>query len=146
MTNEEIIKRIKEKIPKEEHKNVKSVVMRNPRGYECDVMLEYSGGEGLGYMGAMTFLDVQYKSKEKAEKLNKLINATFWKKKRNKKTQDIWIAYDMPNVKGVCDACKQRTKTRWYEGNPKGFGGDRRFVGVFCSDECAQASGRYNVV
>ena len=146
MKNEDIIKHIKEKIPKEEQKNIRAVVMRNPGGYECDVMLNYSGGDGLGFMGSSTFLDVQYKNKASAEKLTSLINATFWKKERKTKKQDIWIAYDVSTGKSACDACKKRRKTMWYEGNPKGFGGDRRFVGVFCSNECAQASGKYNVV
>lgn len=77
MKNEDIIKHIKNKIPKNEQKNIRAVTMREFDGYYCYVMLQYSGGEGMGYMGSTTFLDVKFKTKSSSEKLVKLINKIF---------------------------------------------------------------------
>lgn len=62
------------------------------------------------------------------------------------KKQEIHIAEDKPTIMGFCDKCGKHTNVNWYEGNPKGFGGERKFVGAFCSDSCAEASGKYHVV
>ena len=62
------------------------------------------------------------------------------------KKQEIWQAADKPPIRGWCDGCNQYTTVFWYEGHPKGYSGERRFVGAFCSDVCAKASGEYRVI
>jgi len=79
MKRDEIIKHIKNKIPKAQWRDVKAVTMRETKGWFTFVMLSYSGGDGLGYIGASTFLDIQYNSRESADKTTELINKTFKK-------------------------------------------------------------------
>lgn len=70
MKNEEIINKVKKL------GNVKSVVYENFRTgkYEVHVMKSYQGGEGLGYMGSMSILEIHFKTQLGAEKLSKMIN------------------------------------------------------------------------
>lgn len=47
-----------------------ATVIRNPGNiYTVDLMLNYTSGRGLGSMGAMSVLEINYKSREPAEKL-----------------------------------------------------------------------------
>ena len=75
VSNEKIIKKIRAKFP--EGKGINAYLEKNQKGWVCNIMKSYSGGEGLGFIGATTFLDVQYTHWESAKKLEQLVNATF---------------------------------------------------------------------
>ena len=60
------------------------------------------------------------------------------------KQQEIW-----PTEKSLtctCSECGKYAECVWYEGNPARYGDARRFIGAFCSDECAEVSGKYKAV
>jgi len=77
MNNTEIIQHIKKKIPPKERENIRATTMREPDGWHTAIMLRYSGGEGLGFMGSSTFLDVKFNTESSAQKLVDRIHKEF---------------------------------------------------------------------
>ena len=74
MKDEEILEYIKSK----KFGKINSVVMSNRKGgYTTHIMKPYSGGNGLGSMGAVNVLDIDFKKKESAERIHKLIKKNF---------------------------------------------------------------------
>lgn len=70
MKDEQILKQIKE-----DYGPVKSSIMRDFKTgkYIVHVMKSYSGGKGLGFMGAITVLNIQFDNLKSAERLNQKI-------------------------------------------------------------------------
>lgn len=74
MNDNDIINEIK----KFKIKSLKSVVTSNNKGgYTTSVMKSYHGGSGLGSMGSVSLLDIDFKKKESAERLHQLIKKKF---------------------------------------------------------------------
>ena len=78
MKNVEIIKILKR--DSERGDRIRAGVMKTFKSdypYEVSVMKSYSGDSGLGYMGATCIMEIRFKSKSSAEKLENEINSVF---------------------------------------------------------------------
>lgn len=53
--------------------------------YETNVMVSYSGGDGIGSMGAMSVLQINYNSEKGAKRMKDMINALKPEKQTKKK-------------------------------------------------------------